>query len=231
MLVLLQGQANWPSSRFPMYFLFKISFHWVWSPHATKKTSQLSKRWYGNKRPVFATVHVSGDTSHKTLYIKNSAWFLLEVSFLQEGEDILLSLLIPAYWLKSLWHHVPQVLQHWDPPLLPTSSTSTSCGPPRTCCTWSQFIQRRERSTSSPQTFPLIQSLLSPEDRCHWSARESSSYSSITSDFVLIGSNPFTWCHRSFPSRTVQHASVVTVHNMYFVKYIFPRNRTSSDLS
>ena len=37
-----------------------------------------------------------------------------------------------------------------------------------------------------------------------------------TSDFVLIGSNPFTRCHRSYPSRTVQHASIVTViYNLF----------------
>ena len=33
----------------------------------------------------------------------------MQVLLLQEAEGVFLTLLIPAYWLKSLWHHVPQV--------------------------------------------------------------------------------------------------------------------------
>ena len=35
---------------------------------------------------------------------------MIQVLCLQETEGIFLTLLIPAFWLKSLWHHVPQVI-------------------------------------------------------------------------------------------------------------------------
>ena len=36
---------------------------------------------------------------------------------------------------------------------------------------------------------------------------------------------------RAESARTVTGIRALTVHNMYFVKYIFPRNQTSSDLN
>ena len=115
----------------------------------------------------------------------------LQVHLLQEAEAVFLTLLIPAYWLKSLWHHVPQVI--WVATMILAQSRNMkcihhyiSCGPLRTCSMWSQHLSRRGSLTLS---------LLSQGGPCRWSARESPFFfDSFISFYVL-----YVWYYREPP--------------------------------